>query len=175
MKKKTFIFATITLSIIVLALFMQNRSLRIDERYEDGIPDIELSSNMTFYNNESYVASGTISGFVVFPKIEDQPKGGMRQYYILTSTVQLDGEKRQMFTLGEYIKMPYLAPRNMGTEILKVTSSTPQYLTLKGNTGQTFNINKATGAVSIIDTDGDITNLITNDSEFQKFMLVFLK
>ncbi len=63
----------------------------------------------------------------------------------------------------------------MDSDILKVTSSTVQFLTLHNTSGQTFNISKATNEISIIDIDGNITNLITQDSKFRKFMLDFLK
>jgi hypothetical protein len=41
--------------------------------------------------------------------------------------------------------------------------------------GNLFKIDKRTDAVSMVDATGDITRLITNDSEYRDFMKEFLQ
>jgi len=165
--------------------FSQYNHYYYDKVYRDAVPDVELTTVMAFYgvdmlsgkilssSNSRDIAIGKIIGFVTFPNLEDQPKEA-RQYYEIEAVDDYDENGNQIFTLRETIKMPAIPPREFDTEVLTVSSNTDQSVTLETESGQSFKINKRTDEVSVIDADGDISRLITNQSDFQDFIFEFL-
>lgn len=181
------------LSLIIVALIGTNiysYALYNDAYYEmvyyhDTVPHLDLEALMLFYgvdvlggevvrsNNPNAIANGSIVGFVTFPNRADQPRGAW-QYYEISSADAYDDNGNQIFLLQETIKMPILPPREFDMELLSVTANTNETLTLETESGQTFRINKRNDEVTIIDSDGDISRLITNDSDYTDFMMSFL-
>ncbi len=155
--------------------------------YDYAIPHIELISAMGFYGVDVYngkvltsnrpgdVALGTITGFVVFPNKDDQPKGARQYYTIHASLDNYDIDGNQVFSLTQTIKLDAIPPRVFDTEVLKVISNNDQYVTLESEDGQIFKINKRTDEVVINDADGQTTTLITNQSDYKDFIIDFLK
>lgn len=186
MKNKIYIAVIVILTISTLSLWVQKRDLYFSQLYEDVVPHVKLTSAMGFYGIDVYqgqvltsqnkgdIAIGKITGFVTFPKPSDQPKGAW-QYYTIQATNEYDEAGNQLFLLQEVIKMRAVAPEPFDDEILRVTSNTDQSVTLESESGQSFKINKKTDEVTVIDADGGITSLQTDDSEYRDFMLEFLK
>jgi hypothetical protein len=187
MKKKICI-AVITLLFISNIYFLsQWQSAKSDRLYYDyAIPHVELIAAMAFYDFDVYggkvithsnpgaIATGRITGFVVFPNKNDQPKGA-QQYYTIEATDQYDETGKQIFSLTETLKLNAIPPSSFEKELLRVTSNTGQSVTLQSESGQTFQIDKRTDKVSVIDQDGSITTLLTNQSDYKDFTLDFLK
>jgi hypothetical protein len=154
--------------------------------YDYAIPHIELTAAMAFYGVDMYdgkilsspnpgnIAVGTITGFVVFPNISDQPRGA-RQYYTIEYTNEYDEKGNQLFTLEETLKLNAVSPRSFDKEVLKVSSNSAQSVTLESENGLSFRINKRTDEVTVIDPDGSTTSLITNQRDYKDFIFEFLK
>lgn len=185
MKNKVYIATIAILVIICLVLWIQKNDYRYTLKYEHVIPHVELISAMAFYgidvmygevlssSNPNDIAIGGITGYVKFPNVSDQPKGAW-QYYHIEATSEYAEDGTQVFMLQEFMKLPAISTRAFDKEILKVTSNTPQSVTLESESGQSFKINKRSDEVTVIDADGDIVGLVTDDSEYRDFMMEFL-
>lgn len=184
-KTKAQVLVIVALVCTNIYTYSQYNHYYYDKVYRDAVPDVELTAVMAFYgvdmfdgeiissSNAGDIAFGKITGFVTFPNLEDQPKGA-RQYYEIEAVDAHDENGNQLFTLRETIKMAAIPPREFDMEVLMVTGNTNQSVTLEAESGQSFKINKRTDEVTVIDADGDISRLITNQSDYQDFIFEFL-
>ncbi|MDC1205316.1 hypothetical protein N8083_00515 [Candidatus Pacebacteria bacterium] len=180
-KIKLLILAVIALVCTNIYSYSEYNHYYYDKVYRDAVPDVELTAVMGFYgvdmfngkvlssSNPGDIAIGKVVGFVTFPNISDQPKGA-RQYYEIAPVDAYDENGNQLFTLQETIKMSSIPPREFDLELLTVSSNTNQSVTLETESGQSFKINKRTDQVTVIDADGDISTLITNQNDYQDFI-----
>lgn len=174
--KKTLILSGIIAFLVVLSVvfYLKYLDLKYEMMYQNAIPNIELTNSMTFDSRTGW-ATGSISGFVAFKNINDQPKGGAKQYYVIEALNLPDGNSSQVFTYDDIFVMPYLSPRSVGKSILKVTNDLGDTLTLEDEAGDVFKIDKTTKEVVVFDRGGDSVYLITDDQKFRDFMLDFQK
>jgi hypothetical protein len=170
-KNKIAMICCITLLFAVGILYLQNRSLKWEMIYEKSVPDVELINYLSFDSRN--IASGGLTGFVVFDNREKQPKA-MRQYVQITASSDLN-EGRQTFYLTDIIKMDVLAPRYFDPVVLTISNIEGNIVTLTDGNNNSYLINKSTSEVSIFDSTRDVTRLITEDSKFREFMRDFLK
>ncbi|HEY0010325.1 MAG TPA: hypothetical protein VGB97_00225 [Candidatus Paceibacterota bacterium] len=152
---------------LLIIVFHQKQELYYAQKYEQAIPHIHLESAMVFNGNN---AVGSITGFVKFPSYEEQPKQ-FWQYYTIEATNDYDTNGKQLFIFEELTRLSSMSLRSFGREPLTITSNTPQQLTLEGEAGHIFTINKQTGEVEIIESGGGVVSLITDESEYQDFAL----
>lgn len=166
-KEKSLIIAIVALLVIIGVLFFQKQNYKFILLYQyQVVPDIELTNTLTMTQNG---LSGEVRGFVKFDNTADQPKN-LRQYYILKPLNKFVGNSQQYFSLEEIIKMPYLAPRNLGVSELVEVSETSKIITLENEIGNKFFIDKLTKGVSMKDVTGDSTTLITSDNSYGDFI-----
>lgn len=158
------------LLVATATLYLQNQSLKWEMIYEKSVPDVELINYLTF--DSTNIASGSVTGFVVFDDSEKQPKG-MRQYVQITASNDLSYAK-QVFYLVDIIKMDALAPRYFDPVVLTISNVEGNIVTLTDGNSNSYLINKATKEVNMFDSTRDVTRLITNQSDFGKFMRDFL-
>lgn len=171
LKRKFSILIIIALLVIIGVLFVQKQDYKFTLVYQyQAIPDIELIN--TLITTQSGL-SGEVRGFVKFDNTADQPKN-LRQYYIIKPLNKFDGS-RQYFSLEEIIKMQYLAPRSLGFSELVEVSETGNTITLEDESGNKFFIDKSTRAISMKDSTGDNTTLITSDNDYGDFIKGWLK
>lgn len=170
-KNKIAIICCVVLLIAIGILYLQNQNLKWEMIYEKSVPDVELVNYISFDSRN--IASGSITGFVVFDDPEKQPKG-MRQYIQITASSDVvDGQ--QIFYLTDIIKMDVLPPRYFDPAVLTITNVEGNIVTLTDGNNNSYLINKSTNEVSMFDSTRDVTRLITKDSEFREFMRGFLK
>lgn len=145
---------------------LQSKIVRMEQ-----VPDVELKNNLAFYENGT--AHGELTGFVAFYSTEEQPKG-VRQYVNISATDEflLD---HQVFYLTDIVKMSSLAPRFFDPNILLVESVHGSTVTLSDGHQNYFYLDKDTKEVRMLDAGGGMAKLITNDSDFRKFIKSFLK
>lgn len=166
------IIVTVLLGISILSIIAQNRSNKFNELYSHlAVPQVELTNTLDFRNK---LATGKLVGFVAFENIENQPKD-LRQYIIIEPSDYIAELDRQYFTVQNVYAMRYLAPRYSEKEILNVKSNNGNTLELVDESGNLYSLNKSSGEVILIDVNGDITRLITNQSKFQDFIVGWLK
>lgn len=161
----------VVLLILAGVLFFQNKNLKWELIYENAVPDVELINYLTFDSNN--IASGSLTGFVVFDDKEKQPKE-LKQYVQITASNDTTNG-RQIFYLVDIIKMDVLPPRYFDPVALIITNTTNGIITLSDSNNNLYQIDKNTGEVSMFDNTKDIAKLITSDSEFRDFMVTFLK
>ena len=167
LKRKFLISLIIILVITSIVLFFKYQNYKYILLYEyQTIPDIELKNTLS---QLGVGVSGEAVGFVKFDNVQQQPKG-LRQYYIIEPLNKFDDNSRQYFSLEEFIKMPYLSIRSTGMSELVETSETSNSITLEDENGNRFFIDKTSKEVSMRDSTGDSTILLTNDSDFKNFI-----
>lgn len=149
---------------ILLGRNLDNQSARI---WNQSVPDINLTNSLT---ETSYGFQGEVRGFVKFDNFLDQPKD-FRQYYVIKPMNVSGQDDDQKFTLEEFIKLNALSTRSLGTKVLGVISKTTSTITLEDENNNQFFIDRSTMNVSMRDSGGDNTTLITDDSEFQDFIV----
>jgi hypothetical protein len=171
LKRKFSISIIIILLVAVGVLFGQKQDYKFTLLYQyQTIPDIELIN--TLYESQGSIF-GEVSGFVKFDNIEDQPRN-LRQYYIIKPLNKFDENLSQYFSLEEIIKMQYLSPKSLGMSELAEVNETTRTITLEDENGNQFFIDKTTKEVSMRDTTGDMTTLITSDSDYKDFIKEWL-
>lgn len=172
LKRKFSIPIIIVLLVIVGVLFGQKQDYKYTLLYQyQTIPDIELKNTL---NETQSGLSGEVRGFVKFDNLEDQPKD-LRQYYIIKPLNKFGKDLSQYFSLEEVIKMQYLPPKSMGISELVEVNETDRIITLEDENGNQFFIDRLTKEVSMRDTTGDNTTLITSDRDYEKFTREWLK
>ncbi len=173
--KKNWILLGVTLILLITSIVFYSKKVSLEDliilKYET-VPHVKLTNSISF--DETGKASGEISGFVVFKNQEDQPRD-LRQYHIIKPLDLYDDNSRQIFIYDDIIKIGSLSPRSIGETLLFITNDTRTYTALEDKHGNSFKINKITKAVSMFDTTGDSTYLITSDSDYQDFIRAFLK
>ena len=70
--------------------------------------------------------------------------------------------------------MQYLSPKSMGISELVQANKTDNIITLEDENGNQYFIDRATKEVSMRDSTGDNTTLITKDSDYGDFMKSWL-
>jgi len=169
--RKISISIIIVLLILVGVLFAQKQDYKFTLLYQyQAIPDIELKN--TLQESQSGLL-GEVSGFVKFDNIQNQPKD-LRQYYIIKPLNKFDKDLSQYFSIEEIIKMQYLSPKSMGIAELVQANKTDNIITLEDEDGNQYFIDRATKEVSMRDSTGDNTTLITKDSDYGDFMKSWL-
>lgn len=161
------------LLVILVGLYLRNISLKYDLIYSRAIPHIELS-NVQFKSDSDNYDHIYISGFVAFEDIDDQPRE-LRQYYIIESLLRRDSNSKQIFSLREIISLSSIPPREFDAVQLIETESSASHLILEDEVGNVFIINKFTKEVTMHDVTGDLTYLITSQSEYRDFIVDLLK
>lgn len=169
-KNKIAIICCTVLLVVTGLLYLQNQNLKWEMIYEKSVPDVELINYLTF--NSKSIASGSVTGFVIFDDEEKQPKE-MRQYVQITASTDFSNG-RQIFYLVDIIKMDTLAPRYFDPVVLTMSVIEGNIVTLTDGNNNSYLINKSTKEVSMFDATRDVTRLITNDSKFRDFMRDFL-
>jgi hypothetical protein len=162
----------IILLIAVATLFFQKQSLKYSLIEYQSVPRIGLTNTLSYSSADSSF-HGSVTGFVAFNNIKDQPHD-LTQYYIIEPLNRLDKNSNQIFSLDEIIAMNVLAPASIGKSELNVKSNSSSTLTLEDENGNQFFIDKITREVSMRDAGGDETKLITNDLKYRDFMWKFL-
>jgi hypothetical protein len=174
LKSKVILYVLIViLFITILGLWLHSENLKYSLLQEKSISQMDLGNYLIFDKNA--VASGSITGFVKFDNITNQPRGHKQYYIIQASDVFEPNSPKQVFTYNDLVSMRYLPPKSLGKTILYTKVNDKDFLVLEDKNGSFFTINKRTGDVKIIDSQGDSTSLITSDDEFEKFMMDFLK
>ena len=154
------------------SLYFKNLSLRWQLIEKIAIPDVELINYLSF--NSNGIAKGGVTGFVKFDDETKQPKD-LRQYVEIKALNNFSKDGTQLFSFTDIIKMSVLAPRYFDPVILKVINSSGGILTLVDDQNNQYQVNKSTGEVSMFDATEDVTQLITNQSDFRKYIVELLK
>lgn len=161
----------IILLILVVVLFAQKQNYKFILLYQyQTIPDIELKNTLQESQGGLF---GEVSGFVKFSNVQNQPKD-LRQYYIIRPLNKFEQNLSQYFSIEEIIKMHYLPPKSMGISELIQKNKTNSIVTLEDGNGNQYFIDRATKEVSMRDSTGDNTILITKDSDYRDFMKSWL-
>jgi len=171
---------TIIISVVIVFLVISNitfwvgaKSLEWDIVYMKAVPHVELINYMSFDSNG--IASGSVTGFVVFDNLEDQPRNA-RQYYTITAYNEYNEKGEQLFLLEDIISLLNIPPSTIGTSVLNVNMDYNGILYLIDENGNSFNINKTTKKVKMRETTGkDSSYLITNQTDFKDFIRNWLK
>lgn len=167
---------SITLIVILLITniitFLMYKSLKWDLIFTKAVPDVELVNYLSINSND--LVSGSITGFVLFENPEDQPKD-MRQYIKISATNQRNAAGNQVFIYQDIIKMNVLAPRYFDPTFLSVKETSGSVITLTDDDNNLYYLNKNTREVRLVDSGGDKTKLITDDSDFRDFFVDLLK
>jgi hypothetical protein len=166
MKKTTSIIIIIVLTILVVILYFKNVDLKYELLNEKSIPDVELINYLSINSN---IISGAVTGYVVFDNKEKQPQG-MRQYVKIEALANFTEDGKQLFSHTDIIKMNVLPPSYFEPVILTAKDTSGTVITLTDITGNLFFIDKITKEVSMLDSTGDVTKLITKDSDFRNFI-----
>ncbi|HMR55481.1 MAG TPA: hypothetical protein PKD34_02735 [Candidatus Doudnabacteria bacterium] len=166
------VVVTVFLILSIFSIIAQGRSHKFDELYSYlAVPQVELTNSLNFSNK---IATGKLAGFVAFENIENQPKD-LRQYMIIEPAEYIPELNRQYFTVQNVYAMRYLAPSYSEKSILNVKSEDQRVISMVDEEGNVYEINKSSGEVILIDVNGDITRLITNQSKFEDFIINWLK
>jgi len=164
LRQKLSILIITVLLIIIGGLFVQKQNYKFALLYQyQAIPDIELMNTLTTARGG---LSGEARGFVKFDNVADQPKN-LRQYYIIKPLSKFDENSR--------IKMQYLAPKSLGFSELVEVSDTGNTIFLEDGNENKFFIDKSTKEISIKDSTGDSTKLITSNDEYEDFIKKWLR
>lgn len=131
-----------------------------------SIPDVQLINYLKF--DERNIASGRVTGFVLFDDKTKQPKD-LRQYIQIEASSDFKNGK-QVFLLTDIIKMKPLSPRFLEPIDLFVQSISNGVVTLADNGNNLYFIDKETSDVSTFDSTKDTAKLITSDSKFWDLM-----
>lgn len=167
MEKKYLIIAIASLLLVSSYLYLGNMTLRQEQRSSFAIPDIELTYQLGFSGQQ--IGYGFLTGFVWFASIDDQPQDA-RQYYTIEALPDFDASGQQLYTAKSYLKLPALSLKLFDEETLMAIENSPSSLTLAGESGNKFLIDKNTRKATLVDAQGDMTKLITSDSEFFDLM-----
>ncbi|MDD2680753.1 MAG: hypothetical protein PHE20_01465 [Patescibacteria group bacterium] len=169
--KLSWLFVIILL-ILVIVLFLQKQGYKYELIYKyRTIPDIDLSNTLQEFQDSNI---GEIRGFVKFDNVSNQPKN-LKQYYIIKPLNKFDENLLQYYSVEEIIKMDYLPPASIGFSEIKEVSKTYNIVTLEDENGNQFFINRNTKEVSMRDSSGDNTILITDEWDYSDFMTEWLK
>lgn len=171
LRKNPALFIIIILLTTSVVLFIEKQELKYSLIDFQSIPHIDLTNTLDF-GSSSF--TGEIRGFVVFENKEDQPKD-LRQYYIIEPINQRDEKSNQVFLLDDVIVLSPLPPTSIGKTLLLEKNESGEEITLVDEDGNQFFINKASKEVSMIDATGDMTRLITSNSDYKDFMWQYLK
>lgn len=170
-KNKIAIICCAILLLVIGFMYLQTQDLRWQLIYEKSVPDVELINYLSF--NSNGVASGSVTGFVLFDDEEKQP-WDLRQYIRIDASNDFENGK-QIFYLTDIIKMNVLPPRYFDPVILKAQNTSNGVVTLADSDNNLYFIDKATNEVTTFDGTKDATRLVTSDSEFRDLMRDFLK
>lgn len=153
-------------------LFTQNSNLKSQITNNQAIPLVELNNYLSF--NEEGVASGSLTGFVKFNNIENQPKR-LKQYVTITAHDAFDPEYGQFFSVTDTIAMAEIAPRRFDPVPVFIKRVEGELIIFSDAEENLYGFNNDTGEAFIFDNTGDNTSLITDSMEYRKFMIDFLK
>lgn len=170
-KNKIAIACSAVLILVIGFMYLKTQDLRWQLIYEKSVPDVEIINYLSFNSNN--VASGSVTGFVLFDDEEKQPRD-LRQYVRIDASNDFENGK-QIFYLTDIIKMKVLAPRYFDPVVLRVQNVANGVVTLADNDNNLYFIDKATNEVTMFDGTKDATRLVTSDSEFRDLMREFLK
>ena len=170
--RKTCLALMIVLVLLGSWLYLDKINLEYALLQERAIPDIELINYLQF--DHRGVASGALSGFVLFDNRADQPRD-IRQYYVIGALDTFDSKLNQLFSLEEVLQLNAISPRRLAIETLHTKDNTTSKLVLEDNNGNLFMIDKLSREVTTRDVQGDPTHLITDEWEYRDFMRDFLR
>jgi len=163
----------VALVVTIGFLLMANKNLEFSLIDYQAIPHIDLNNTLS-YSGASNSFEGEARGFIVFANKKDQPKN-MRQYYIIESTKNRDEQNNQIFFLEDFLVLPSLPPTSLGKTVLLEKSRSGEAVALEDENGNQFYLDTNSKEISMKDATGDITRLITSNSEYKEFMWKFLK
>lgn len=170
-KRKISISIIIILLILVGILFIQRQNYKWAMFYQyQSVPDINLTNTL---QDSQGGLSGEVRGFVKFDNVKEQPKD-LRQYYIIKPLNKFEQNSLQHFSIEEIIKMQNLSPQSIGTSELVQVNKTNNIITLEDGNGNQYFINRETKEISMRDSTGDNTTLITSDFDYKDFMRSWL-
>lgn len=158
--------------IISISLLIQNINLKGEIRSIHAVPSVELNNYLTF--DEEGVASGSLTGFVKFNDIEDQPKS-LRQYVTISAYDSFDPEYGQIFAITDTIDMLSIPPQKFEPVPVFIQGAEDGLIIFSDADQNLYGFNNETGEAFIFDNTGDNTSLITNQNDFRNFMFEFLK
>ncbi|GMU74253.1 MAG: hypothetical protein AMXMBFR44_4500 [Candidatus Campbellbacteria bacterium] len=171
-KKNTPYFIIVILLVWVAYQYLAIASLKSTELYlYSYVPHVELSSTKYQSGSETLFH---ITGFVKFNNTTDQPRR-LWQYQIIEPSNKIDGSGNRIYLLTDIIKLDYVPPRYFEPVEIKEVQDTGSLVTFTDEAGNIFRINKLTEEVSVQDTTGDSTTLITNENDYKDFMREFLR
>lgn len=156
----------VVLAIVALWQFMEKKGLEHELLWQQSIAHVDLT-NLQYVQGGRFYAN--ITGFVAFYDSSEQPKD-MRQYYMIEPTYD-----PKIYTIKEIFAMNLLPPRMFDPITVDVAQDNATVLVLVDESGNTWNINKLTKEVQVLDSTGDSTYLITDNTKYQDFMQEFLK
>lgn len=165
-------FVYITLGLIIGFLFFKNLDLKWQIIYLKSTPDVELINYMSF--DSEGVATGSLTGFVLFDDKEKQPKD-FRQYVEIRALEYYDNAGNQLFSLTDIIKMDTLPPSYFDPILISVKNITEESVTLADSGNNLYIIDRDTNEVSMFDNTRDVARLVTKDLEFRQTMRSLLK
>jgi hypothetical protein len=168
LKNKICPIIIIVLLITVGILFYQKEVIKGDLIYYKFVPHIELKNTLNLSSLNNF--RGQINGFVLLDNKDDQPKKGS-QYYIIEPLQKFDNNSNQIFSLDEMVALWPLPAISVGKVELTQEKFSSSTITLEDNIGNLFFIDKLSKKVTIKDINGDSARLITDYSEYRKFIL----
>ena len=129
-------------------------------------PDVELMFAMSSgqRTDGSLYASGSITGFVAFEDVSEQPMD-MRQYYTITA---IPGDR---FKVDNIFKVPSVAPRVMDDGEYFLAEITSDTIRVQNDNGVQFDINTRNREVIANSPGSGQAKLITNSNDFFNLML----
>ena len=178
-KNKLSIFLVLVIVLLGVSLIAEKNSCNAIVAQIESIPSFDLvNSQFELDPNSAYENDYAVkaTGFVAFLELDKQPLKA-RQYYILDTdfSVEPSNELVRKFTVKEIIKMEYLPPKEISTEVLAVKRETDSVLILEDKFENVFTVNKLTEEITLEDSNGDRVKLITTNSEYQKFIKELLR
>ena len=163
----------VVLVISNITFWAGTKSLEWDIVYMKAVPHVKLINYMSFDSNG--IASGSVTGFVAFDNLENQPRGA-RQYYTITAYDEYNVKGKQLFIIEDVISLLNIPPSTIGTSVLSINMDYNGILYLVDENNNSFNINKVTKEVKMRESTGkDSSYLITNQEDFKDFIRNWLK
>ncbi|WKZ24671.1 MAG: hypothetical protein QY321_03585 [Patescibacteria group bacterium] len=169
-KKHIKIIIIVLLIMVSIILFLKIKNLEHQILNIKAIPSVELVNYLSIGDND--IISGSVVGFVKFNNTNDQPIN-LQQYIKITALDEFDSNGNQIFLYQDIIKMDVLAPRYLEPIYLKTVDKGSNRITMSDDAGNLFFINKYNREVGMFDATSDNTILITDNSDFRRFIFNF--
>lgn len=173
MKKQRNIFIVISIALLValvLVIIIKNQTIKYTWIEGETVPTVELMNYLSFSGN----ATGYVTGFVAFEERDNQPRD-LRQYRTIKPTSSVDESGKQVYLVEDIVDMRAIPPKSIGKEELVVEDENEQIVVLVDGAGNKTLINKQGRDIVMVDTDGSKSYLITDQTDFRRFITDWLR